>query len=66
MALDPDLLQILVCPVSKAPLKEVDGALVSADPETRLRYRIEGKVPIMLAEEAETMSEERWKAVMDG
>lgn len=66
MALDPDLLRILVCPVSKAPLKEVDGALVSTDPETRLRYRIEGTVPIMLAEESETMPEERWKAVIDG
>ena len=64
MRIDPLLLEILVCPVSKAPLKEIEGALVSTDPETRMRYRIDGSVPVMMAEEAEKMSEEAWKAVM--
>lgn len=64
MALDPVLLDILVCPLSKAPLMEVDGALVSTDPETRMRYRIEGDVPVMLVEEGEQMPEPEWREAM--
>lgn len=64
MPIDPLLLDILVCPLSKAPLREVDRALVSTDAATRMRYRIDGTIPVMLVEEAEQMSEEDWKAVM--
>lgn len=64
MPIDAALLDILVCPASKAPLREVDGALVSTDPAVRMRYRIDGGVPVMLVEEAEQMSEADWKAVM--
>ena len=64
MPIDPALLDILVCPVSKAPLREIDGALVSTDPATRIRYRIDGTVPVMLVEEAEQLPEAEWKAVM--
>lgn len=64
MPIDPLLLEILVCPLSKAPLREVDGALVSTDAATRMRYRIDGTIPVMLVEEAEQLSEEEWKAVM--
>ena len=62
--LDPKLLEILVCPVSKAPLREVDGYLISADPETRLRYRIDEGIPVMLVEDAEMMTESEWKDAM--
>ena len=64
MAVDPKLLEILVCPVSHARLREIDGALVSTDAETRLRYRIEGSIPVMLIEEAEEMSVEAWTQAM--
>ncbi len=64
MPIDPVLLEILVCPLSKAPLREVDGTLVSTDPETRMRYRIDGTVPVMMVEEAEQLTEVEWKAVM--
>lgn len=64
MTLDPKLLEILVCPVSKASLREVDGYLISADPETRLRYRIDEGIPVMLVEDAEMMTEDEWKAAM--
>lgn len=65
MTLDPKLLEILVCPVSKASLREVDGYLISADPETRLRYRIDEGVPVMLVEDAEMMTESEWKEAME-
>ena len=64
MAIDPTLLEILVCPVSHAPLIEVGDHLVSTDPSTRLRYRVEDGIPIMLVEEAEEMSESDWRAVV--
>lgn len=64
MPIDPVLLDILVCPLSKASLREIDGALVSTDPETRMRYRIDGTIPVMIVEESEQMTEEEWRAVM--
>lgn len=64
MTLDSKLLEILVCPVSKASLREVDGYLISADPETRLRYRIDEGIPVMLVEDAEMMTEDEWKDAM--
>lgn len=64
MAIDPLLLDILVCPLSKASLKEIDGALVSTDPNTRMRYRIEGTIPVMLVEEGERMPMDEWKEAM--
>ena len=55
MALDSRLLEILVCPRSRAPLIyfETEGFLFC--PESRLRYRIEDGVPVMLVEEAEEL-----------
>ena len=64
MTVDPELLEILVCPVSHASLREIDGALVSTDPETRLRYRIDRSIPVMLVEEAEEMTVEAWTEAM--
>ena len=62
---DPDLLAIMVCPQSHAPLKEVGDWLVSTDPETRLRYPVRDGIPVMLAEESETMNETEWQEAMD-
>ena len=63
--LPADLVSVLACPVSKQPLiyfprgeadsDEGTGFLFS--PTSRLRYRIERGVPVMLAEEAVTLSE---------
>ncbi|MCY3540074.1 MAG: hypothetical protein F4Y75_06740 [Acidimicrobiia bacterium] len=64
MGIDPTLLEILVCPLSKAPLKEVEGALVSTDPDTRMRYRVEENIPIMLVEEGEQMTPDEWREAM--
>jgi uncharacterized protein YbaR (Trm112 family) len=51
-SVDPKLLEILVCPITKGPL-EYDAArqeLVSR--AARLAYPIRDGIPIMLAEEA--------------
>ena len=70
MAIDKDLLEILACPESKAPLIEVerDGEhwLVSTDPGTRRRYPVRDGIPIMLIDESDVLDEDAWKALVEG
>lgn len=63
-AVDADLLEILVCPESKAKLVLDAESLVSTDPDTRRRYRIEEGIPRMLIEESEQLDTAAWKDVM--
>ena len=51
MALDPELLSILACPVAKAPV-ELRGERIVCTRCGR-RYPIRDGIPIMLIEEAE-------------
>jgi len=57
MALARELLDVLVCPRSKQPLVyfEADGALFC--PASRLKYRIDQGVPVLLVDEATEVSE---------
>ena len=62
--LDRELLSILVCPESKAPLIPVGDWLYSTDPETRRRYPVRDGIPIMLIEESETVDEAEFQRIM--
>jgi len=62
--INQELLDILCCPQTKADLVLDGDFLVSVDKETRKRYRIEEDIPIMLIEEAETLSLEEWQSIM--
>jgi uncharacterized protein YbaR (Trm112 family) len=64
MAISKELLEILVCPLSKAPLVEDGDSLVSTDHKTRRRYTVEDGIPNMLIEESEELSEEVWTGIM--
>ncbi len=64
MAIDPELLELLVCPLSRASLVQDAATLVSTDPETRRRYRIDDGIPILLVDEGEELDEPTWKAIM--
>ena len=64
MPIDQQLLSIMVCPVSHAPLREIDGWLVSTDPSTRFRYPIRDGIPVMLIEESEEMTREDWEQAL--
>lgn len=64
MSISPELLEILVCPDSKAPLVEDGETLVSTDPQTRRRYRVKEGIPIMLIDESESLPEAEWKEIM--
>ncbi len=54
---DPRLLEVLVCPVTRAPLEydRTAGELISR--AARLAYPIRDGVPIMLPEEARELSD---------
>lgn len=57
-----ELLAILVCPESRQPLVHLPAGLAGEGefllcPTSRLRYRIEDGLPIMLVEEAERLAE---------
>ncbi|MBL8639428.1 MAG: Trm112 family protein [Alphaproteobacteria bacterium] len=57
IGVDPKLLEILVCPVTKVPLRydSVQQELISD--QARLAYPIRGHIPIMLAAEARVLSD---------
>jgi len=63
-ALDPELLAILVCPLSRKPLVQQGDWLLSTDPKTRRRYRIEDGIPVLLVEEGEEMEAGAWREAM--
>jgi uncharacterized protein len=56
LSMDPKLLEILVCPVTKGPLiyDKVRKELVSKS--ARLAYPIRDDIPVMLEEEARALS----------
>ncbi len=58
MSLSPDLLKILVCPKSKAPLEYHAGPPeVLVCRESRLVYRVQDGIPVMLIDEAEPLDD---------
>lgn len=65
MPIDKELLEILACPESKAPVVEVEEGgehwLVSTDPATRRRYPVRDGIPVMLIDESQVMDEAAWK-----
>ncbi|MDC0577140.1 Trm112 family protein [Gammaproteobacteria bacterium] len=54
--IDKKLLDILVCPVSKGPLEQIDDELVCQT--SKLAYPIKDGIPVMLPEEARNLSDE--------
>ncbi|MGA1343330.1 MAG: Trm112 family protein [Hyphomonas sp.] len=52
---DPRLLEILICPLTRLPLIYDRGANELISAKARLAYPIRGGIPIMLEEEARDM-----------
>lgn len=57
MALDPMLLDILACPEDKGPLYYLESENSLYNPRLKRRYRIDDDIPVMLIDEAETVSD---------
>ncbi|WP_202911082.1 Trm112 family protein [Ancylobacter sp. TS-1] len=56
--IDPKLLELLVCPVTKAPLDYDREARELISRAARLAYPIRDGIPIMLADEARALTED--------
>ena len=55
---DPKLLEILVCPVTKSTLEYDEKAQELISRKARLAYPIRDGIPIMLPEEARSLDED--------
>jgi hypothetical protein len=55
--IDPRLLEILVCPLTKGPLEYDAKAQELISPQAKLAYLIKDGIPIMLPEEARTLDD---------
>ena len=62
--INPELMQILVCPESHARLVQVGDWLYSRDAATRRRYPIREGIPIMLIDESEVVDEMEFRRIM--
>jgi uncharacterized protein len=56
--IDPQLLEILVCPLTKGPLVYDRAAQELLSAEAGLAYPIRDGIPIMLADEARSLSDD--------
>jgi uncharacterized protein len=56
--IDPKLLEILVCPLTKGPLRYDRAAQELISEEAGLAYPIRDGIPIMLVEEARTLGDD--------
>ena len=54
-AVDPKLLEILVCPLTKSPLRYDAARQELISDKARLAYPIRDGIPIMLVEEARSL-----------
>ena len=57
MALSSELLEILVCPESKGELIYFESEGFLFCPGSKLKYRVEDDIPVMLIDEAERLDE---------
>jgi len=55
MAIDPKLLEILVCPKCRGELEYKESKQELLCDRCKLRYRIEDDIPVMLIDEAEAL-----------
>ena len=55
---DPKLLEILVCPMTKGPLRYDREARELVSEKAKLAYPIRDGIPIMLVEEARPLDDE--------
>ena len=61
--IDPDLLAILVCPVSKAPLLESEDGEELLCAASGLAYPVRDGIPVLLQEEARDLDQDELEAL---
>lgn len=55
--IDPKLLEVLVCPVTKVPLRYDETAQELISDQAGLAYPIRDGIPVMLPDEARTLDD---------
>lgn len=60
MSLDADLLAILACPEDRGPLFYLESEQVLFNPRLRRVYQVRDGIPVMLVEEATTVSDDEF------
>lgn len=56
--IDPKLLEILVCPMTKVPLRYDDAAQELISDQAGLAYPIRDGIPVMLVDEARELTDD--------
>ena len=64
MPLDPKLLEILACPEDKGPLLYFVDEDSLYNPRLRRRYAVRDGIPVMLIDEAETVSDDEHERLL--
>jgi len=64
VALDPLLLEILACPEDKGPLLYFEDEDCLYNPRLKRRYPIRDDIPVMLVDEAETVTDEEHERLL--
>jgi uncharacterized protein YbaR (Trm112 family) len=64
VALDQQLLEILACPEDKGPLLYFQDEDTLYNPRLKRRYAIRDDIPIMLIDEAETVSDDEHRRLL--
>ena len=59
MSLQPWFVELLVCPESKKPLVYFSEENFLFSPDSRLKYRIDDGIPVLLGEEGERLDPEQ-------
>ena len=64
MALDTQLLEILACPDDKGPLLYLADEDALYNPRLKRRYAVRDDIPIMLVDEAESVTDEEHQRIL--
>ena len=65
MAIDQQLLDILVCPKTKAPLIYFEEEEFFFCPQSQLKYAIKDDIPVMLVDEAESLDDSESERLLE-
>ena len=60
MSLDPKLLEVLVCPLTKGPLIMSADKTELISQSARLAYAIKDGIPVMLVDEARPLADDEY------
>jgi uncharacterized protein YbaR (Trm112 family) len=64
MPVSPQLLEILACPEDKGPLLYFEDENALYNPRLKRRYSVDDDIPVMLIDEAETVSDDEHARLM--